>query len=297
MIRTLLFTVSPEEDGRKAGELLRKRGISHTLLVTVKRQGMLFSAGEPVRQSRIMRRGEILSVTLREETGSDNIAPEEGPLSILYEDPDLLAVDKEAGIPVHPSRAHVYGTLAGRVMKKFEGEIFTFRAVNRLDLGTSGIVLVAKNALAANWMASRAGIEKEYLGLARGKFPEEATIDRPVARESEGAMRRVVREDGERAVTEARRVSFHGGFSLVRFRLLTGRTHQIRVHAASIGHPLLGDPLYGEGAGENYGLARQALHASKISFLLPYSEERITLSSPLPEDVLGVIRAHPAMEE
>ena len=294
MNRTLFFRVAPEEDGRRAGELLRKKGISHTLLVLIKRQGMLFCDGEPVFSNRVVRAGETLAVTLREEEGSGNIAPEEGPLRILYEDEDVLAVDKEAGIPVHPSRAHVYGTLAGRVMKRYEGEVFTFRAVNRLDLGTSGIVLVAKNALSANWLASHAGMEKEYLGLARGKFPEKLLIDRPVAREAEGEMRRVVREDGERAVTEAERLSFHGEFSLVRFLLHTGRTHQIRVHAAYVGHPLLGDPLYGEGGEKAYGLARQALHAARLSFFLPYSEKRATIESPLPEDLSRILAAHPA---
>ena len=296
MNRTLSFRVAPEEDGRKAGELLRKKGISHTLLVTIKRQGMLLCNGEPVYASRIVYTGEILTVEVREEEGSGNIAPEEGALAVLYEDEDLLAVDKEAGIPVHPSRAHVYGTLAGRVMKRYEGEIFTFRAVNRLDLGTSGIVLIAKNALAANWMASRSAAEKEYLGLVRGEFPEALRIDRPIARETEGEMRRVVREDGERAVTEAHRISFHGGFSLVRFRLHTGRTHQIRVHAAYEGYPLLGDPLYGTGE-EEYGLGRQALHAERISFFLPYSENRVTIASPLPADMARILREHPALKK
>ena len=297
MNRTLSFQVAPEEDGRRAGDLLRKRGISHTLLVLIKRQGMLFCDGEPVFSNRVVHAGETLTVTVREEEGSGNIAPEDGPLRILYEDEDVLAVDKEAGIPVHPSRAHVYGTLAGRVMKKFEGEVFTFRAVNRLDLGTGGIVLVAKNALAANWLAGRAEMEKTYLGLTRGKFPERLRIDRPIARETEGEMRRVVREDGERAVTEAERISFHGEFSLVRFRLFTGRTHQIRVHAAYAGHPLLGDPLYGDGGDGPYGLSRQALHAARLSFLLPYSDRRLTIESPLPEDLARILSEHPAVTE
>ncbi len=296
MNRTLFFPVTPFEEGQRAGDFLRKKGVSHTLLVLIKRQGMLFCDGEPIYSNRVLHAGETLSLSVREEEGSGSIAPEEGPLSILYEDEDLLALDKEAGIPVHPSRAHVYGTLAGRVMKKYEGEVFTFRAVNRLDLGTSGIVLIAKNPLAANWFASRAAMEKEYLGLARGRFPGSVLIDRPIARECEGAVRRVVREDGEKAVTGAERISFHGDFSLVRFRLYTGRTHQIRVHTAYIGHPLLGDPLYGDGE-EGFGLSRQALHAGRLSFLLPYSEKRVTLLAPLPEDMERVLRARPAEED
>ena len=191
----------------------------------------------------------------------------------------------------------MYGTLAGRVMKKYEGETFTFRAVNRLDLGTSGIVLIAKNALAANWFASRAGMEKEYLGLVRGRFPERLKIDRPIAREIEGEMRRVIRDDGEKAVTGAERVSFHGAFSLVRFRLYTGRTHQIRVHTAYEGYPILGDPLYGGGTEEAYGLSHQALHAARLSFFLPYSEKRVTIEAPLPEELAEILEEYPALGE
>ena len=289
MTRTLSFSVPDEACGQKVGNYLRKIGLSHTLLVMVKRQGMLLLNGAPVYSTVLLSPGDVISVTVQEETVSDNIAPEEGPLDILYEDEDLLAVNKEAAIPVHPSRAHVYGTLAGRVMKHFEGQDFVFRAVNRLDKGTSGIVLIAKNPLSANWFSSRADILKEYVGIADGLFPEDVTISLPIAREAPEEMLRVVREDGEYALTYAHRTAVFEGYSAVSFVLGTGRTHQIRVHSAHIGHPLLGDQLYAPGS-PSRGLERQALHAVRTSFTLPYSEKRITLEAPLPDDMKALIK-------
>lgn len=292
MTRTLTFSVPEEARGQKVGNYLRRIGLSHTLLVMIKRQGMLLLNGAPVYATVALTPGDTISVTVSEEFTSDNIAPEEGNPDILYEDEDLLAVNKEAALPVHPSRAHVYGTLAGQIMKYYEGQDFVFRAVNRLDKGTSGIVMIAKNPLSANWFASRADIQKEYIGFTEGVFPESLTIMLPIAREAPEGMRRVVRGDGEFAVTHAKRLALYDGYSMAGFVLGTGRTHQIRVHSAHIGHPLLGDPLYAPDA-DPYGLERQALHAARVTFTLPYSDKRVTLEAPLPPDLQKLAGARP----
>lgn len=288
MTRRLTFPVGEAEDGMKAGSFLRQKGISHTLLVMIKRQGMLLCNDRPIFSNVPIHAGDLVSVEVAEESTSTTIAPEEGPLSILYEDEDLLAVCKEAMIPVHPSRAHVYGTLAGRVMAYYAGQDFTFRAVNRLDLGTSGIVLIAKNPLSANWFHERGNIIKEYIGFAEGEFPREVVIDLPIARESPEGMYRLVSPDGARALTYARRESVGNGFSVVHYRLFTGRTHQIRVHSAHLGHPLLGDPLYHPNDTTS-GLSHQALHAGRVTLTLPYSTNRISFTAPLPEDMTNII--------
>jgi len=288
MTRRLTFPVGPSEDGMKAGNFLRHKGISHTLLVMIKRQGMLLCNDRPIFSNVPIHAGDLVSVEVAEESTSTTIAPEEGPLSILYEDEDLLAINKEAMIPVHPSRAHVYGTLAGRVMAYYKDRDFTFRAVNRLDLGTSGIVLIAKNPLSANWFHERGNIVKEYTAFAEGVFPRDIAIDLPITREAPEEMRRIVSLTGEQALTLAHREEVRKGFSVVSFRLFTGRTHQIRVHASHLGHPLLGDPLYNPG-GMTLGLARQALHAKSVTLTLPYSTNRIVIQAPLPEDMANIL--------
>ncbi|MBR5868198.1 MAG: RluA family pseudouridine synthase [Clostridia bacterium] len=274
----------------KAGNFLRHKGISHTLLVMIKRQGMLLCNDRPVYSNVPVHTGDTVSVEVAEEHTSTTIAPEAGDLEILYEDEDLLAINKDAMIPVHPSRAHVYGTLAGRVMAYYAGQDFTFRAVNRLDLGTSGIVLIAKNPLSANWFHERGEIIKEYTALAQGVFPRDAVIDLPISRAAPEEMLRVVSPAGEQALTLAHREALRDGFSVVSFRLFTGRTHQIRVHASHLGYPLLGDPLYNPD-GLSLGLARQALHAKRVTLTLPYSTNRIVIQASLPDDMADILRS------
>lgn len=288
MTRRLTFPVGPGEDGMKAGSFLRHKGISHTLLVMIKRQGMLLCNDQPIYSNVPVHTGDTVSVEVAEEHTSATIAPEAGELAILYEDEDLLAINKEAMIPVHPSRAHVYGTLAGRIMAYYEGQDFTFRAVNRLDLGTSGIVLIAKNPLSANWFHQRGEIIKEYTAFAEGVFPRDAIIDLPITRDAPEEMLRIVSPTGEQALTLAHREEVRDGFSVVSFRLFTGRTHQIRVHASHLGHPLLGDTLYNPD-GMTLGLTRQALHAKRVTLTLPYSTNRIVIQAPLPDDMANIL--------
>lgn len=289
MDRSLSFSVPSQSRGLKVTDFLKSAGISRTLQVSIKRQGSLLLNGSHVYASTPVSEGDIVSVSIAEEKISTNIAPEEGPLDILYEDEDILAINKPAELAVHPSRAHVYGTLAGRVMYYYRDERFMFRAVNRLDRGTSGIVLIAKNPFAANWLSSRGEIKKEYTGFTAGSFPPDTgIISFPIAREEGAGIKRIVSPEGESAVTRCCLVETRGAFSVVSFILETGRTHQIRVHSAFIGHPLLGDPLYNPDP-QSFPIDRQALHAAGTDLLLPFSDKRLSLVAPLPPDMAAIL--------
>jgi 23S rRNA pseudouridine1911/1915/1917 synthase len=223
----------------------------------------------------------------------DKILPAEGPLDILYEDEDLICLNKPAGLVVHPSHGHFADTLANYLAHYFlkNGEPHEIRTVGRLDKDTSGVICFAKSRTAAAIMAGQTGegaAQKTYLALAEGTFDENAgEVDAPISREYEEKIRRVVREDGAHAVTHYRVVTQYAGYALVRLSLETGRTHQIRVHMAHIGHPLLGDPIYGSA---RPGLARAALHAASISMKQPFTRQALMITAPLPEDMAVYIK-------
>lgn len=260
---TLCFDVEEKENGIPAGEFLRRRGLSFTLIRRVK-YGGIERGDAPLRTCDHVHAGDRLRITL--PTGnSENVPPMDLPLSVIYEDEDILVVKKPAGMPTHPSRGNHLPTLAHAVAFHFSPSPFVFRAITRLDRDTEGLVLIAKDAFSAlrlsEAMAHRE-IGKRYLAVtSRVPTPREGEIDAPIAREADGALRRVVREDGKCARTRYRTLAENGaGRALVSLTPITGRTHQLRVHMAHIGAPLDADFLYGtprEGA--HYRLAAMAL--------------------------------------
>ena len=217
---------------------------------------------------------------------SARLLPWEAPLQILYEDGALLAVGKPAGILVHPSGVHYQDTLSNQVAAHYqrEGISCPVRPVGRLDKDTSGIVLFAKNQVAAARLSKGEGkLKKEYLCLAKGIFQEKSGwIRTPIRRCGTKELRMEIHREGKEALTRYQVEEERKGVSLVQVEILTGRTHQIRLHLASIGHPLLGDGLYGDG--EEEGFSRSALHAGKVSFRHPIRGERMELSMELPKD-------------
>ena len=254
-------------------DFLRKNGFSVTLLKKVKFGG-LSVGGEAVTVRRILENGEELTVRFPEEV-SEGIPPMSIPLRVLYEDDDLLAVDKPTNMPTHPSRGNNLPTLANAVMGMYGGD-FVFRSVNRLDRDTSGIVIIAKTQMSAGRLSEsmKAGkFRKEYECIVDG-VPDkhEMLIDAPIERECEGSIRRIVREDGKRALTEYKVIKDMGDKALCRIVLHTGRTHQIRVHMAHIGHPLKGDFLYGNRREEDY-----YLRCVRISLPHPTTGEELTI--------------------
>lgn len=238
-----------------------------------------------------VKNNDILTIDLS-EAGKDSIAPEAIPIDVIYEDEYFLAVNKPAGLLVHPTKNHIKGTLANGIKHYFikKGLEVPIRFANRIDMDTSGIVVAAKSGEAHAMLSEKfgeEGCEKYYMALAEGKFESKrGCINEPIGIDEENPIRRTVRNDGQRSITQYEVIEQYDLAALLRLKLITGRTHQIRVHLSSLGHPLLGDKLY-EGKAEL--IARQALHACEMIFTHPFSHERIRLEAPLPDDLKKLI--------
>ncbi len=260
--------------GMNIKDFLKNRlGLSATLVKRVKFGGVFINARN-VHMRATVNEGDTVEVYLPEDK-SDGIEPVDIPLDVIFEDEFILAVRKPVNMPTHPSRGNSLPTLANAVMA-YMGENFVFRSVNRLDKNTSGIVLIAKDALTAallGKMMKNRKFSKKYEAVLIGTpTPTEGIIDAPIERENTDGIKRCVRCDGKEALTSYRVIrTLEGGNSLVEFTLHTGRTHQIRVHSAYIGHPLLGDEMYGGGE----GIYR--LHCKELSFLHPKTGEALVL--------------------
>lgn len=230
--------------------------------------------------------GDILKIDLGYEETSDNIVPNsEIKLKILYEDEWMLIVDKPAFMPVHPSINHYEDSLSNGVKAYFEsiGLKKKIRPVNRLDKNTTGIVIFAKSEYIQENLTD---YEKYYLTIVDGQTEESGIIDKPIARKLPSIIERTIRDDGDQAITRYKTLEFKNNMSLVECKLETGRTHQIRVHMASIEHFIIGDDLYGE---SSTLINRQALHAYKIKFVHPVSRKEMVIESELPDDMKSIL--------
>ena len=291
--RILTYEIQPEDAGRTVAEYLRSRGFSRHLLIRLKTMpdGITLD-GVPVLPSHRFffdRVKSLLTIRLREEEASEHIAPVPLPLTIVYEDEDLLVLDKPPDMPIHPSMGNYENTLANALAYYYEQQErpFIFRCINRLDRDTSGLLIVAKNAYSSVVLSAQMKerhIHREYLAVVQGLAPERGTIDAPIGRQPGSVIARCVDPvSGEPAITHYTRVaaSPDGTYSLMRIHLDTGRTHQIRVHMGHIGHPLPGDFLY---CPDYRHFGRQPLHSHWLSFTHPVTGEEMTFTSPLPED-------------
>lgn len=302
----LLYSVGENDAGKQAVDFLSEHGFSRNMTDAVRKiQGALTIDGKEASLKCMLQSGSVLSVKLPPEKRDEWIIPQDLPLQIVYEDEDLLVIDKPAGLLVHPTKNHVDGTLANALAFYFDckNEPFTFRVVNRLDQDTSGLLIIPRHAFCASILGrdlAERKIRRVYLAAATGDirnvFPSgKGVIDAPIARvPGEGMLRKVDFEHGESARTHVRLLSYNEGkdSSLCTVRLESGRTHQIRVHFQYIGHPLPGDFLYNP----DYRLiGRQALHSYQLTFRQPFTGQELTFRAPLPED-MGVFLDGKAQE-
>jgi 23S rRNA pseudouridine1911/1915/1917 synthase len=252
--------------------------------------GMVSVNGKPAKGSLKLNTGDKIDVVIPPEPPS-RLIPEDIPMKIVYEDNDLMVIDKPAGLAVHPAPGHSAGTLANAVagyLPEFAEEENTLRPgiVHRLDKDTSGLILVAKNRLAQANLSEQfktRTVSKYYQVLVKGKLkPETGIIEANIGRDPRNRQRMAVVTGGRAARTEYRVIKYIGDYSLLEIKPETGRTHQIRVHLTAIGFPVVGDATYGVPSPH---VARQFLHAGKIKFKLPSTDEYAEFQSPLPEDL------------
>lgn len=288
----LEYCVKDEASGTKIREYLKnKLNISSRFIKKAAIERRIFVNGFTVKMNYILRPNDKIQLELHREETQD-IVPEKMDLSIVYEDEDVVVVNKPPGIVVHPTKRYQEGTLANGLLYYFKekGENCIVRLVNRLDMDTSGLVLIAKNQFAHMALARDMKLEsfkKGYIAATMGNLEKNVgTIDLPVYRTGGDNINRVIDERGKKSITHYEvEESFHSG-DLLKLELETGRTHQIRVHLSSIGHPIYGDTLYG---GDNNLITRQALHAYKLSFPHPRTGKVIQLEIDIPKDIKDLI--------
>ena len=287
-MRQLLRIATEADAGRPVKYLVRgDMGVSYHQFASLKVKGGLKVNGAVVRANYALRPGDEVAVTL-EDAPREAVLPDPTPVTIAYEDEDLLIIDKPAPLACQCSSRQAGMTLENRLAHRYRGDPgFIFRPLNRLDKGTSGLMAAAKNAHVAQLLQKQLHTDafiREYLAVAEGFMTGEGTIDAPIAKEDAATVRRVVdRERGVRAVTRYQVVRSGNDYSLVRLRLLTGRTHQIRVHLAWLGHPIAGDFLYGREDPRLPG--RFALHSARLRLTHPITGAVIERNSPLPAEL------------
>ena len=294
MERIITYTIDNASTGLRIEQYLRRRGYSYQNLARLKkmRESILLNGAWTYMRTAV-KDGDILTVHIQEPESSPNIPPVKLPLDIVYEDEDIVVVNKPAGMPVHPSLNNYENSLANGLMYYYQeqGKPFIFRCTNRLDRDTSGLTVVAKHMVSSSILSSmgmRHEITREYLAIVRGALkPSEGTIDAPIGRTGSSLIERKIDfENGERAVTHYRVVEEQNGHSLISLILETGRTHQIRVHMKYIGHPLVGDYLYNP---DMEYIDRQALHSHRLSFTHPVTGEKMEFTAPLPADMRKIL--------
>jgi 23S rRNA pseudouridine1911/1915/1917 synthase len=292
------WMIAQEHDGMMIRDYLQSvHGFSRRIIKAIKFDGgQIMVNGAPVTVRYRLTAGDQLKIEFPPEIKGDYMLPENLELHIVYEDKDVLVIDKQPGMPVIPSFQHPTGTVANAVLGHFEKNHipFTIHTVTRLDRDTSGLMLIAKHRYSHSILAGfqKSGeVKRSYQAIAEGRLLEKkGTIDLPIGRKEGSIIERTVMENGKRAVTHYKIIQELASCSLVKVKLETGRTHQIRVHFSYLGHPLLGDTLYGGKAGQ---IERQALHCDEISFPHPVTKEIMRFASTLPEDMEKMITATP----
>lgn len=290
MDRFMEYCITEKEEGKTILDFLKSRGYSHHILTLMKadKEAILLNNVRGFGKV-VLSCGDVLRIHIPEAESSENILPVEMDLSILYEDEDILVLNKPADMPIHPSQGNYENTLANGAAYYFakKNEKFVYRCINRLDRDTTGALILAKNPLSAailsRQMADRR-IKRTYLALVTGIPSLSGTIDAPIARAEGSTIEREINyEKGETAVTHYQLLAPGEHYSLVELHLETGRTHQIRVHMKHIGHPLPGDYIYNPVYDR---IRRQPLHSFQLEFEHPITGEPLLFTAPLPKDFI-----------
>lgn len=301
MSEIIKYIVNDKYNGKTVEQLSRgELHISAKLFKRLKLNGRLKINGVVCRSIDILKKDDVFTADISEFEKSD-IEPNFIPLDILYEDNEILVVNKPPFMSVHPSMGNYKTTLANAVMYHFmqSGDLRVFRAVNRLDKNTSGICVIAKTQYVHSLLSKQiqsGEFKRRYLAVVHGKTADKSgVIDLPIKRECESIIKRIVSEDGKRAVTHFNVLKENEKFSVLDIVLMTGRTHQIRVHFSHIGNPLFGDFLYGT-ENDDELINRQALHAYTIKFLHPVTLKELSFTAKLPDDMVRLLKKLSLME-
>lgn len=295
MNRNIDYIIDEDSAGLRVEQFLRRKRYSGQNLSEIKRMPKsILVNGVHYYMRQELSAGDHLQVRICETQNSEKIPPTKLPLDIIYEDEDLLVLNKPAGMPIHPSLNNYTNSMANALAYYFQsqGKPFIFRCCNRLDRDTSGLTIVSKHLVSGSILSDMTKyreVHREYLAIARGSVtPSEGTIQAPLGRKDGTIIERTVDwEHGEDAVTHYKVVKEANGHSLVSLRLETGRTHQIRIHMKYLGYPLIGDYLYNP---DMEYMTRQALHSHHMEFTHPITGEHMSFTAPLPEDMARVMQ-------
>lgn len=287
-MREMIYRIDDDFNGKQVQQLLKHYGFSRDIITSLKKDDRLLCNGEHIRTVDLLKKGDVLIARLEDKT--DIIPNASLNIPVIYEDSDVVIFNKPPFMAVHPSLKHYNDTLANYFTALYPD--MAFRSINRLDRNTSGLVIVAKNQLAAAQLSGNPVYrpKKLYYAVVKGNVTEKfgcaGEIIAPIARVSESIINREVREDGQHAHTVFKVIKSSEKMSLLEISLVTGRTHQIRVHFSSLGFTLMGDDLYG---GDTELINRQALHCGAASFTQPVTKEKIAVTAPFPEDIHKII--------
>ena len=292
MKRTFTYQITEADAGKTVGTFLLEHEYTPTCIKFLKKAaGLITVNGKWEFVNKQLKENDVLETVFLDEESSENVPSVEMPLDIVYEDEDILVLNKMANLPIHPTKGYEYTNLANGVVYYYEkqGIPFVFRSVNRIDKDTTGLVIIAKNMLSGSILGEsmrNRGIHRTYLAVTEGELPEKGTIDLPIGRREGSAVERCIDENGAKAVTHYERLKYKNGHSLAKVSLETGKTHQIRLHMRAIGHPLPADVLYNP----NFQVIRRhALHSWKLEFEHPITKEKMYFEQELPEDMKKIL--------
>lgn len=294
MKRSIEYLITDKDENITVEHYLRSKDYTSQSITELKKyKDNCVINGEWVHVNRKLIPGDTLIVTIHEDAASEKILPVNLPFPVIYEDEDIIVVNKPSNMPIHPSLNNYDNSLGNAAAYYYQskGEKLVFRCINRLDRDTTGLTIIAKHYLAAGILHKRMrsrDIHREYLAIVDGLVAaDEGRITAPIGRLDGSSIERCIDyENGETAITNYRVNKRYSDMTLIALRLETGRTHQIRVHMKHIGHPLLGDFLYNP---NNKRMNRQALHSHKLEFVNPITQKNLIFTAPLPEDMAAIL--------